>query len=387
MKTFSAIYGHPEGHGPQICAIEMIARHSEKVDVLFRNTAISEWKFPGNVRMMNDGNYMSQQQVFKKGSAIKFFIFLRFLFKMLSILLFKKYDLIVLFDPMAFYVFSLVHFVAPKKTIVWYHNYDVVDPANTRKYSLGYFAAKAPFRMFPKIDIFSLPMEDRVNLFPVQLLKKKYYIIPNYSLLEIHAAKARSIPGNNIKLLYVGSINGSHGLEQIIGLLKHRIRGKELELTVKGYIGDDYKMKLQQTAESFGLLDKLTILPAGPWHEVPEVIRDCHIGIAIYTGKDLMNATLGKGGSGKIYQYIAEGLPVLMTEDFYKNFSEYQWAIPVISLEQEVLLAAIDNTVKDYEKLSSSAVNSFTSELNCNSYFDEVFRNIITYQETNQQRA
>lgn len=387
MKTFAVIYGHPEGHGPQICAIEMIARHSRSVDLLYRNMAISEWKFPENVHMASDGKYMPQKEVFKKGTLTKTFIFLHFLFKMITLLLKNKYDLLVLFDPMAFYAFSLVHFLVPKKTIVWYHNYDVVDPHNTRKYSLGYYAAQAPGRMFRRVDIFSLPMEDRVKLFPVHLLRNKYRIIPNYSLLEIHSAKVRNLAGNKVKLLYVGSINGSHGLEEIIALLKYNIQGKELELTVKGYIGDDYKEKLQQTAKSYGLQDNLSILPAGPWHEVPEIIRECHIGIAIYMGNDLMNATLGKGGSGKIYQYIAEGLPVLMTQEFYKNFAEYPWAIPVNSLNQEALLEGIGNIVLNYEKLSRSAVNSFTEELNCNSYFDEIFKNIIHYQETNQQIA
>ena len=376
MKSFASVFGHPESHGPQICAIHMISAHSESVSVLFRNVGKSYWKFPANTKMIKDGKMVQQDIVYKKNTFIKIYYFVRFTLKMFLAISKKKYDLIVLFDPMAFFSYSLIAWLLPKSYIVWYHNYDAIDLNNTRKYTLGWFANRTPCRMFPKIDFFTLPMKDRVKLFPVHLLKRKYQIIPNYSLLELHSAKDKYIAGNIIFLVYVGTISNGHGFEEIIEILKTEISGKQIHLILKGFINDKYKNELLIFSDKHGVRESLTILPSGPWKEVPEIIRKCHIGLAIYTGTDQMNMTLGKGGSGKVYQYIAEGLPVLMNTNFHKNFNDCNWAIST-ELNQKSLEKNIFKIVNVYNELSKSAAKNFMDEYNCNIYFDNFFKSIF----------
>src|SRR5882724_8878791 len=193
MKTFAAVFGHPESHGPQICALEMIGHYSERLDVLYRNVSENSWKFPSNVKLIPDAELVPQELVYSKSALKKVFYFFRYVIKMLRLLRKTPYDLIVLFDPMAFFAFRCIYFLTRKKAIIWYHNYDIIDLNNTGKYSMGWFAERAPRKMFPHTDYFTLPMEERKVFFPLNLLKNNYQILPNYSLKEIHSGKKRNI--------------------------------------------------------------------------------------------------------------------------------------------------------------------------------------------------
>ena len=385
LNTLAIVYAHPESHGPQLCAIHMIAKYSSQVDLVFRNVAETKWKFPDNVKLIKDGKLVDQDMVYKKNKVVKVMYFIRFLYKVFANLFKKKYDLVVFFDPMAFLTFKYVKNVLPSNTFVWYHNYDVIYPENVKKYSLAHLAIKVPEKMFPRVDLFSIPMEERVKYFPVHLLKSSYQIIPNYSLLEIHPANKRIIESNKIVLIFVGSIGEGHGLEEIIKILNKNISGKELELIVKGYIREEYKNRLIRMASENAVEEKLTIIAKGPWGEVPETLRTAHIGIAIYNSKDQMITTLGKGGSGKVFQYVAEGLPVIMNTGFYQIFKAYDWAVPA-DLQEESLVNSISNIIKDYDKLSESAVKSFKEELNCNIYFDPLLEKITAIKNSENKK-
>jgi hypothetical protein len=230
--------------------------------------------------------------------------------------------------------------------------------------------------MFPKIDFFSLPEKEREVFFPIQLLKSKYLFFPNYSLLELHQAQKREIKDNKVSLLFSGVVSPGNALEELIQLLPHKIEGKNLELILKGFLKDSYKKELTDLAIKYDVLDKIIFVPVGPWQDVPAVIRTGNIGINICTKMDITSKTLGKGGSGKIFQYIAEGLPVLINHDLKKYFQDYNWAIGT-ELTAESLAQNIGNIISDYDNLSLSAIDSFKDELNCNIYFEDIFKKII----------
>lgn len=376
IKTLTAVYGHHETHGPQICAIEMLSKFSKEVDLVYCNLAKTTWNFPENVNLIMDRKKMvSQESIYKKSVAKRWFYFFRFAFILLKNISIKNYDLIVLFNPPAFFALCVIKRFVPNKSIIWYHNYDPIDINKTKKYSQNWFAYKAMLKKFPTLDFFSLPEENRKIFFPVNLLQHKYFIVPNYSLLELHGGEKRKIEGRKVSLVFAGVISEGNGLEDLIRLLKVNIAGKEIELVLKGFLQEGYKQKLIKLAEDYGVSDKMKIIPVGPWKEVPEIIRTCHIGIHIFSKADLISKTMGKGGSGKIFQYIGEGLPVLMSPAFYENFQEYDWAIPT-QLDQESLLSNIEKVIENYEKLTQSAIKSFKNELNCNIFFDKIFISI-----------
>jgi len=376
IKTLSVVYAHHESHGPQIFAIELLSKYCKQVDLLYANVAETSWEFPANVTLIKDRKkLMAQETVYKKNIFKKWSYFFRFVFIMLKQIRRNRYDLIVLFNPPALLAIRIIYKLIPKKTIVWYHNYEPVDPTTVKKYSQGWFGYKAMKKTFSKIDFFSFSEKEREIFFPIHLLKTKYLIFPNYSLLELHDAKKREINDNKVKLLFSGVISPGNGLEEIIELLQSDIGGKGLELILKGYLKDDYKSQLLELAKKYQVQEKITIIPVGPWQDVPSVIRRGNIGINICTKRDITSQTLGKGGSGKIFQYIAEGLPVLINSDMKKYFEEYSWAIGT-SLEQSSLKKNIEQIINNYDNLSQSAADSFKTELNCNIYFEELFQNV-----------
>lgn len=278
---------------------------------------------------------------------------------------------------MAFLTYRFIYRVVASKTVIWYHNYDVIyTDKNLDKFSLTWLAYSIPKKMFPKIDFFTISMEERVNFFPVHLLKNKYSLIPNYQKIEFHKTEPRIIEDKKIILIFVGTISKGHGLEELISILNTKIENLELELQIKGFLDNDYRQELIKLSIDHDVADKLVILPRSEWSDVPLALRKAHIGISFYMGTDQMNLTLGKGGSTKVFQYIAEGLPVLMNPEFRENFKEYDWAI-ASNLNGNSLVENISKIISNYDNLSQSAVKSFKEELNCNLYYDHFFETIL----------
>jgi hypothetical protein len=108
---------------------------------------------------------------------------------------------------------------------------------------------------------------------------------------------------------------------------------------------------------------------------VPQLAASCHIGIAIFEKKDVMNNTLDTS-SNKIYEYAALGLPVLYlnSSSVSEILSGYKWAFGV-DMTEESMFAAITKMMSEYEVYSNSAHNSFNEELN----FQHHFRDITHY--------
>lgn len=376
VKTLSVVYAHHEAHGPQICAIELLSKYSKSVDLLYCNVANTSWDFPDNVTLIKDRNtLMPQEEVYKKNVIIRWIYFFRFAFKMWKNISNEEYDLIVLFNPPALFALQVIYRFLPRKTLFWYHNYDPVDIKKMKKYSQGWFAYRAMFKLFPKIDLFTIPEKEREVFYPIHLLKNEYAILPNYSLLELHGAQKREIKDNTVKLIFAGVISEGNGLEEIIKLLKTKVSGKDLKLILKGFLKSSYKETLIQLAKKNEVLDRVIFIPVGPWKEVPQILRTGHIGINICVKSDAISKTLGKSGTGKTFQYIAEGLPTLINKDFSEYYTDYNWAIGT-DLKEDSLFKNISYIINDYDHLSQSAVKSFKEELNCNIYFDKLFKDL-----------
>lgn len=239
-----------------------------------------------------------------------------------------------------------------------------------------WFAHKAMFNVFKTIDLFTHSEEKRNLFFPLDLLKNPYQILPNYPMIELHGGSPRKIESNTVKLIFSGVITHDNGLEDLIRFIHTEVHGKQLQLILKGFIKPDYLEVLKNLVKENNVQDKVTFVPVGPWKEVPELLRTANIGIHIFSKADLISKTMGKGGSGKVFQYIAEGLPVLMSHGFKNNFEEYDWAVPT-KLDDDSLLQNISYVVENYDALSTGAISSFKTELSCNNQFDKIFKSLM----------
>lgn len=286
-----------------------------------------------------------------------------------------KPNFILVYDSLSLLAYNLIKHLLDKH-IIWYHNHDVTELKDVRKYSISWFAAKNEIKAFEYLDIFSLPTNERLQYFPMNTYKGKYFFIPNYPAKKFYTPFYKhKLLSKPIRIIFQGSIGFYHGIEEIIPLLKETINGYSLELILKGPCKNEYKQMCMELADKHLVSNKLTFLDVTPYAEVPAASSTCHIGIGILAKQDLMNTTLGTA-SNKLYEYAAVGLPVIYYNsiNFTRYLDKYNWAIPTEVTSKDIR-EKIGLILKNYEALSASAHNDFMQELN----FENGFMQIKTY--------
>ena len=379
MKILAFTYGHPEAHGALISSILSISENANNVDFYYKNNYKITFKFPDNVTFIpNSFKIIPEDKFFKSSKFYKFFHFVNFTLKFYKLRCINEYDLIFIIDPIALSSYFISTLFIKTKSKVWYHNYDPIyknDRMSILSVTyLSYFLNKLSFK---KIDYFTLPMNERLKYFNISKFKFGYDIIPNYPNLDLHISQPRIIQNSKIKIVFVGSVGTGRGIEEIIDVLNFKIANHQIELHIKGYLDSNYKEILLNRAKSLNCQTNLFFNDFGPWDEVPTTIKKCDIGLAFYDRNSLMTSSLGLGGSTKIYQYIGEGLPVLVDSDFkLKYLPNYDWAIG-FDLNSNSILKALESILTNYDEISSKALYDFNNTFNCNQFYNASFKHLF----------
>ncbi|MCG7856209.1 glycosyltransferase [Flavihumibacter sediminis] len=372
-KVVVGIYIHPDFYPPTINAILGFAEVSNKVIVVTRNNSKADYPFPDNVEMIKSGVYSSPYDSEKKSTASKIASFLKFTFSLMNVARQKNIDLLLLYDSIPLLSFYFTKVLIPKSVLVWYHNHDMPNVNKVRKYSIGWFSSKYEFSAMRHIQYFSLPSTDRLIYYPEFDHSIPYFYLPNFPSLKVYSKRNQpSLEKGPVRILFQGSIGEGHALEEIILLLTEKINGQELELVLKGPVRDSYRDKLSKFAEEHGVSGKVKWIGVGPYHKLPEVTQSCHIGIAIYMGKDNVSKTLGTA-SNKIYEYAACGLPVMLydNEQFRKHLGSFNWTF-FTDGTLESLRDTINLMLDRFNYYSTQARSDFESGLNFELNFDSI---------------
>lgn len=373
-KLVAALYSNIEGYPPSINAIQLLAEQYDEIVVLNSNVFKNEFVFKKNVVIKSVGKFIDIRSFENKSILLKIIHFIKYVY-FLKVNL-KNANVFIAYDAIPLLAFKIIRLFEPFKRapMLWYHNHDVYEPGLNRKFSIAWFAEKNEPKMFPAIDIFSLPAEERKKFFPIHLLHGAYFFLPNYPSIEFYNKfiNQNKIFDKEIKLIYQGSIGPGHGLEAIISILPNEILGRKLTLHLKGFISDAYKLELKQIAKLYFAETHLFFYPVTAYQDVPKLASTCHIGIGIHTGTDRMNSSLGTS-SNKIYEYAALGLPVLLYKNkhFVNALSMHPWAT-FTDLSALDLINCIKSIADNYEFLSKSAIDSFYEKLNYEHYFKEI---------------
>jgi len=136
-KVIVTVYSHPEFLPPTLNMIAELSKRFDKVYVLSRNVFVSDWVYPENVRLFVTGNLMTIRESESKSQIKKLISFLTYTWGLLKLLLMVKPILLVLCDPIPTFSFSLIRIFVSSKTRLWYHNHDVADLKQCRKFSIG----------------------------------------------------------------------------------------------------------------------------------------------------------------------------------------------------------------------------------------------------------
>ena len=373
MKIVVLIYYHPEFYPPTLNAILNLADLFESVTVVTRNTLQSDFKYPNNVNLIKLGPYKTIKETEERSLISKGFSFFSLCRKAFSVINNVKPEYVVAYDPIPLLTITLLRPVF-SKTKMWYHNHDISQINQFKKFSIGWFAAKYERRAFSFLDIFSLPAKERLDYFhSFKKGKTKFFYLPNFPSKKIYRSFSSSEPDSQeVNLIYQGSIGPGHGLEEIIDCLDTLVVGMRLNLFLKGNINNEFKAKLIEHAKLNGVEKQLSFFGITPYVEVPKLTQKAHIGLAIHMGTDVMNRTLGTA-SNKIYEYAAVGLPVLLYDNshFREHCDKYEWAF-FTNCTRNSLIKCISEILADYPRFSKAAKSDFEKKLNFEYYFREI---------------
>lgn len=299
----------------------------------------------------------------------------------------EKPNLILLYDSVAAMVCWFSQWTLKRSEVYWYHNHDVLEKKIVRPFSLQYFAYYLERKVLPYLDIFTIPSVERMAFYDLKGLQCIQQVLPNYPSVRFFS----KIPlpeeaVGEIVLIYQGNISEGHGFEEIMELLPHRINNKLLKLRLIGFSNHAYDAKLKDIIERRNLQNEVAILDKVTYQKLPFITRECHIGLAVYTKKDVMNTTLGTA-SNKIYEYTAIGLPFLYFEN--PHFTEYlgkmEWAFPT-DLTANSILKAVQQIDNDFERLSELARNEFLSHRNYEKVFTPLMDTALNLIRTKANR-
>ncbi|MDR3680586.1 MAG: hypothetical protein P4L41_11530 [Flavipsychrobacter sp.] len=369
-----AIYNHPEAYPPTLNAIEQLSNIYDNIYVLYRPNLNNLWQYPSNVKLISSGKQIISvkaqacQSIFKK-----FYQFLNFTFILLKLHIKYKPKTILLYDGIPLLSHFIVSKLWRKPQIAWYHNHDVMGK-DQRKYSVGWFATHFEGSALAKLDIFSLPSEERKVYFDLSHFTGKYFYIPNYPSLAFYDKFHKNVVNDGrLKLIYQGSISKGHGIEEIISFIA--THEGETYLTLIGNVNDEYKEELIALIKQLNIDVKVKIQPPVNYALLPAITINHDIGLAIHTPHNLIYAT-GGTASNKIYEYAAVGLPVLYfgNEHYNQALSKYKWTFAT-DLSMSSIQNQIDYIRLNLDQLSVSALSDFNKDLN----FESVFSQVINY--------
>lgn len=368
-----AVYSFPEAYPPTLNAIEQLAIRAERVHVVSRNIERENWPFPPNVQVHNSGSAVTIRESEQKPIYWKLFSLLRYALLMLQVLVRHKPQLALLCDPIPLLAYRMAAFFHVGKPRIWYHNHDVLDPQQLTRFNISRLAWLNEQRFFSKLHYFSLPAQERAAYFPMSAFRGKYFFLPNLPSIAFykkHQAANKRLDEQEIRLIYQGHIGSGHGLETLISeVLPQPFRGNKCILVLKGIVSEAYKERLTSLAAQANVGSQLRFYGFGPYQEVPVLTSQCHIGIGIHSGQDIMNKTLGTA-SNKIYEYAALGLPVLLyrSAHYMQHFGHLNW-VAFTTLEAGDLTRAVQSLLEDYPEKSAAARRSFEENLNFEQHF------------------
>lgn len=367
------LYSHPEHFPPTLSAISSLSKIVEKITVLYRPSDPLEWPFPKNVELIPIGrtvpvaeqHFLSAKE--KLGLFFKFFNVLRKLCNR------EKPEVVLLYDPIPVAIYSFARRFINYKPLVWYHNHDVMDAPDMKMFSTTWLAVREEPLMFPHLDIFSLPSEDRKQFFPMDKLKGQYFFLPNHPSKYFYTGeKSADRDDTVIRLIFQGQNARNRGFEEVISMLPLQVSGREVHLVLKGRITKEYKNELMNLAASKGAADKLIFLGFSSYKELPKATASSHIGLALFTENTIMTSTIGTA-SNKIYEYAAAGLPILYfdTDYFRGQLGKYKWAFGT-DLQKESFAKCLEHIVLNYEEVSKQARNDFEAGMNYETAFEPI---------------
>lgn len=138
-------------------------------------------------------------------------------------------------------------------------------------------------------------------------------------------------------------------------------------------VNDAYYAELRAAGNGNLLLS----LDPVPFAEVYKVITSSHIGLVIYdTENSNENYQTVGAASGKLYQYMQYGLPVIASNNKGLRDIVTDNNIGVVIKKMDELPEAIEKIIARYDEYSTNSKKAFAEKYNLDIYLDELYRTL-----------
>lgn len=377
-----SIYAHPEGYPPTLNAIDILAEKYDTVIVVGRKILPTKWGYAANVTICLPGNYISVREFEKKNTLYKIFYFFKYLLTLKKQLKKQLPSVILAYDPLAFFAVILLSkfSLKQKKYKIWYHNHDILEFKQLKKYSIQWFAGIFEKRYFHYADYFSLPSNERLKYFP-KISNEKYFFIPNYPSLKFYKQfYLKKVLNNEINIIFQGNIDFGHYIENFIPFICRPFNGYNINILLKGWISENFMNYINEQGIKYNCKNNIRVLDITSYQEVPKLTSTAHIGIAIHHSETVLHKTLATA-SNKIYEYAALGLPVILYDNnYYKShLGKRKWAF-FTDGSQESIKRCIADIINNYAEISAQAHYDYLHELHFEYYFNKAIAEISTHK-------
>ncbi|WP_421944669.1 glycosyltransferase [Pedobacter sp.] len=344
-----------------------LSEYANQIEIICRNVKKEDINYKKNITIKKSGSLKDIRATEQASNLWKVKSFLKFTFLLFQSLKKVQPKWVILYDPIPLFSYRLISFFLKHKPKIWYHNHDLLEIEKLNKYSVSWFASKSERTFFSKINLFTLPSEEREKYYPLEKFSGKYIFLPNYPLL--YKLKNKTNLGKEIKLIYQGQISNDHGLIELVNFISTNPTNKKISLTIIGFADGSFRSSLITLIKEKKLEDSIKVLEAVNYDKLRDLTIQNNIGIAISKPTNIQYET-GSTASNKIYEYVSCGFPVILfdSESYRKKLGTRQWAF-FTDLSDDSLKDILINIQKKYIEISNSAINDFESELNFNKHF------------------
>ena len=225
-----------------------------------------------------------------------------------------------------------------------YHEHDAPPPAALRPR-----IRKARARLATRADIVIAPSAERLALVPKG--RGRRYVVWNCPRRSEVATGAAAPSGQHFRLVYHGSLSRDRLTPQFIDAL--RMLPAEVALEIYGYETAGhrgYAAELLQRAQAAGVGERVRYHgPVPARAELLARLRGHQLGIAtIVAGADHNLDTLA-GASNKAFEYLALGIPLLISRDaaWQRLYQDPGYAVDCVPTDAASIAAAVRGLLAD----------------------------------------
>ena len=206
-----------------------------------------------------------------------------------------------------------------------------------------------------------------------QAIRQEHFaVVPNYTPLAFNPnGHPKSMPQQAVKLLYIGDTGERRGIMTALEAMASDLRLAEVELDVLGT--SSFQPQLESYVQDMGLVSRVRLHGWVSPDVFSAFLEKAHIGICPILRNPHHDTTY----ANKVFQYLAYGLPILLSDCPAQVAVVEQWSCGGVHEAGSAdsfadALCAMTQDARTYEALSTAGLQAFQTQLNWESATTEL---------------